>query len=779
MPLQTPVLDRLLRVRGTVQGVGFRPFVLRLATELGVQGWVRNDAQGVLIRALGDPAQLEHFAAALAGRAPPAARVAGVEWLDEVPAEPAVTAGFSIVASTAATGEIETNAPIDLAPCTDCRRELADPANRRHDYPFINCTQCGPRYTIIERLPYDRPQTTMACFRLCPACGREYTDPADRRFHAEPNACPVCGPHLHLTGADGNLLAERGDALAETVTALQQGLVVAVKGVGGFHLMVDATNEAAVAALRQRKHREEKPFAVMFRDLASLRHYAVVSEHAATLLASPQGPIVLVPRRDRRGIAAGVAPGNPWIGALLPSSPLHLLLMERVGRPLVATSANLTDEPLCTDDAEARQRLGGIADLFLGHNRAIARPVDDSVVRFTPGSAAIVLRRARGYAPAPLTLPADLPRPIVCVGAQMKNTVAVASGRRVVLSPHIGDLGGVATHRVFTRTVETLSSLLAAEPATVVCDKHPDYNSTLYAEHCGLPRIAVQHHLAHVLAVLLEHRHPADHVLGISWDGTGAGEDGTVWGGEFILLRQGRASRFARLRPFQLPGSEAAVRDARRVAMALAAVGAPNRYDALAARLGFEPSGARTLRLMIERAFNSPVCTSAGRLFDGVGALLGLGAQNTFEGQIPLAVETIATGASLDGDRLPFTVRPAKAGANWEIDWAPALAPLFERVPIDPRPAAAAFHRGLASAMAEICGLAGVKTVVLAGGCFQNALLRHFAEAQLTAAGFKVLAARELPPNDGAIAAGQALGALWNLTTVEDPTALPPPTPTP
>ncbi|MBX3751270.1 MAG: carbamoyltransferase HypF [Opitutaceae bacterium] len=765
----TPQRDRLLRVRGTVQGVGFRPFVLRLAHELGVRGWVRNDAQGVLVRAVGDDRQLDQFAAQVVSRAPAAAHVAAAEWLDEPPPAEGVNGGFTIVASPVTAGAVETDAPVDLAPCPDCRRELADPANRRHAYPFINCTQCGPRYSIIERLPYDRPRTTMRAFPLCPECKREYEAPADRRFHAEPNACPVCGPHLRLTDPAGTVLAERAAALDQTVAALAAGRIVAVKGVGGFHLMVDATSDAAVAGLRRRKHREEKPFAVLFRDLATLRAWAEVSAEAAALLTSPRSPIVLVPKRPDRALAAGVAPGNPWIGALLPAAPLHLQLTAAHPTPLVATSANLSDEPLCTDDAEARERLAGIADLFLGHDRAIARPVDDSVVRFTRQGAAILLRRARGYAPTPLRLPARLSAPLVCVGAHLKNTVAVAAGERLVVSPHIGDLGGAATQDVFRRTIDTLASLLAVRPAGVVCDRHPDYASTRHAEACGLPVTAVQHHLAHVLAVLLEHGHSAHRVLGVAWDGTGYGPDGTIWGGEFILLDQGRARRFARLRPFRLPGGEAAVRDARRVALALVAEFDRGAAERLATRLGFTPAAAATLLAMREQGLNAPVTTSAGRLFDGVGALLGLGRHNAFEGQMPLAVEIAATAAPRAVAGLPFAVGPDGRGADWMIDWRPAVERLLAAGPDEAPALAAGFHRGLVDALVEVCCHAGVKTVALGGGCFQNALLRGLADERLAIAGFNVLAPVQLPPNDGAIAAGQALGALWNLTDVETP----------
>ena len=537
-----------------------------------------------------------------------------------------------------------------------------------------------------------------------------------------------------------------------------------------------------------------------------------------------------------------------------------MLLLGALDRPVVATSANLSEEPLCTDDTEARQRLAGIADLFLGHNRAIARPVDDSVVRLASDARPILLRRARGYAPAPLTLPAALPvgqvcdlpnsaepppdavgaasrrdppasvadrginpllqiplpavgsqtrpafGPLLCVGAQMKNTIAVAAGDRLVLSPHLGDLENAATRRAFERTIETLSALHGSRFAAVACDKHPDYSSTHFAEKTGLPRIAVQHHLAHVLACLLEHGHPADGVLGIAWDGTGYGEDGTVWGGEFILLEKNRAFRFARLRRFRLPGGEAAVRDARRVALGLAHELGPDAFAATAARLGFSDHETATLATMLARGLNSPVCSSGGRLFDAVGALLGLGCRNSFEGQTPLAVEAAASMAARTGAALPFPVRAATDGARCEIDWAPAFERLSEfagrarrprraanefgspglsakalataegfALPAELAPAtadnpaelAAAFHRGLADAMVAVARRAGAGTVALTGGCFQNALLHDLASTQLTAAGFRVLTHRELPPNDGSIAAGQALGALWNLTTVE------------
>ncbi len=762
----SPMTDVLLRVRGTVQGVGYRPFVHRTAAGLGLQGWVLNDGEGVLVRAAGEPGRVAELAEALMYAAPPAARVSGVDRLEPRADLPPAGDSFTIAASRT-DGAIATAIPADLALCADCRRELLDPADRRHAYPFINCTQCGPRYSLIEELPYDRPHTTMRCFRMCPACAAEYADPASRRFHAEPNACPACGPQLRLTDANGRLIAERDAALRALPALLRDGVILAVKGVGGYHLMCDATSEATVTALRRRKQRDEKPLAVMFRDLAQLEESATVSAAAAALLTSPEAPIVLVPRRAETGLAAAVAPGNPWIGALLPYAPLQVLLLRMLDFPLVATSANLADEPLCTDNGEARHRLAGMADLFLEHDRPIAHPVDDSVVRLAAHDEPILLRRARGHAPAPFSLPGRLPGALLCVGGQMKNTLGVATGDRLVLSPHIGDLDSLATRRTFARAIETLGQLQHAGFTAVAHDKHPAYASTYHAQQLGLPCIPVQHHLAHVLACLLEHRQPADDVLGIAWDGTGAGEDGTVWGGEFILLRQNRAERFARLRPFCLPGSEAAIHDARRIALSLAhELGVLPR---LAAQFNYSDRDAAILQAALKQRLNSPACSSAGRLFDGFGALLGLGTHNRFEGQLPLAVEAAASNFAADQRALPFPVtRSTTPGARLEIDWRPAVEQVLY-LPADAAANAAALHRGLVQAMVEVARQAGAGTVALTGGCFQNALLHSLASAALTDAGFRVLVHRQLSPNDNSIAAGQALAALLHLTTVNLP----------
>lgn len=761
-------VDLLLRVRGIVQGVGFRPFVHRIASELGLRGWVRNDPQGVSIRAAGAEDRVQSLIRALRESSPPASHVLSVVHEPFGPATVATADEFLIVASEN-TGEIEAAVPPDLALCSECRGELLDPSNRRYQYPFINCTQCGPRYSIIEQLPYDRPHTTMRAFHLCPSCQSEYDSPTDRRFHAQPNACPICGPAVILSSANGAELAPAATAIDRAADRLRRGEVIAVKGIGGYHLLVDATNEAAVAELRRRKHRDEKPFAVMFGTLAAVERFAAVSDEASKALMSPAAPIVLLPRHPHTSLAPGIAPGNPWLGALLAFSPLHVLLLQKFDRPVVATSGNLAEEPLCIDPTEVHQRLATIADAFLEHNRPIAHPVDDSVLRIAR-SGPVLLRRARGFAPIPLQLPARLEGHWLCVGAQMKNTVAVASGDRLVLSPHIGDLNGASTFKVFRQTADMLGALHGATFTGVVRDKHPDYGSTRYAASLGLPCIAVQHHLAHVLACLLEHQHPADGVLGVAWDGTGYGEDGTIWGGEFLLLKNNHAHRFARLRPFRLAGGDAAVRDPRRVALALLHEATDHRFMAIAHELGFSSDDGLVLRIMLTRGLNSPVTSSAGRLFDAVGALLHLGRHNHFEGQLSLAVEAAAASAESTDSILPLSVRPlaAGAGANLEIDWRPLLEALLEQRQRDTPVSvlAAGFHRALARAITDVARTADVNTVALTGGCFQNALLLDLTTRGLREAGFTVLTHRALPPNDGNIAAGQALGALWGLTSV-------------
>jgi len=783
----TPDDDCLIEITGTVQGVGFRPFVARLAAEFGVRGWVRNSGRGVTIRACAPAAELADFALRLRADAPPAARVATLVTRAATAADAVLPAALFVIAGSESAGAATAAITPDLALCDDCRRELADPRDRRHGYPFINCTHCGPRYSILRELPYDRAHTTMAAFVMCPDCQREYADPADRRYHAQPDACPACGPHVELQDAAGHPLAARAAAIAQAAAALRGGRIVAVKGLGGFHLMVDAGDEAAVGELRRRKHREEKPFAVMFPSLASLRAAAELTGDDERWLTSAAAPIVLVRRRrgpDSTGretraserppaIAAGVAPGNPWIGALLPYTPLHVLLLEAVGRPVVATSGNLSEEPLCTDDAEARQRLGGLADLFLVHDRPIARPVDDSVVRRSTGGT-VLLRRARGFAPAPLRLPDDASagEPLLCVGAHLKSTIAVTAGENLVLSPHIGDLSNPISMDAFRRTVTLLGSLYHGRFARVACDAHPDYASTRFAHELGVPVVAVQHHLAHILACLLEHGGGPDRVLGVAWDGTGYGPDGTVWGGEFIVVdrRARTARRVAHLRPFRLPGGEAAVREPRRSALGLVfelVGGDPARFGPAAAGLGFSKADTNVLLAALTRGIQAPVTTSVGRLFDGVAALLELRRRCTFEGQAAMEVEFVADAEFREEAGLIMPITPPETGGVWQVDWRPVVAAMMTAAARE-RPGlfAASFHQALARSAAEVAGRVGIASVALSGGCFQNARLLDLTRHELEQSGHNVLCHRGLPPNDGGISAGQALGALWGLTSV-------------
>lgn len=768
--------DRLLEIEGTVQGVGFRPFAARLAAHRGVRGWVRNDSRGVTARIIGPAELLDAFADALRAGLPPAARIsalrarpaAGVPGLPPPPAE-----GFAILDSEADAAAPTAAITPDLAMCDDCRRELAAAGDRRHAYPFINCTNCGPRYSILCELPYDRPRTTMAGFVMCPECRREYEDANDRRYHAQPNACPVCGPQVELQDAAGQVLATRGAAIAAAAEALRSGRIVAVKGLGGFHLMVDAANEEAVRELRRRKHREEKPLAVMFPSLDSLQAAAILAADDAGWLTSASAPIILVRRRAGAPLADAVAPGNPWVGALLPYTPLHTLLLEAAGRPVVATSGNLSEEPLCTDNAEAQQRLATVADLFLAHNRPIARPVDDSVVR-RAAAGPVLLRRARGFAPAPFRLPldCDVTEPLLCVGGHMKNTVAVTAGRNLVMSPHIGDLSNPVSMEAFRRTVQLLGSLYPGKPGRVVCDAHPDYASTHFALSLGVPFVAVQHHLAHILSCLLEHGGGPERVLGVAWDGTGYGSDGTIWGGEFIVVDRvaKTAQRVACLRPFRLPGGEAAMREPRRSALGLLHglfAGEPGLLPPLARSLGFRDDEAAVLISLLDRGIRAPVTTSAGRLFDGVAALLGLRLQSSFEGQAAMEVEFAADAESQEEAGLIMPIMGGGPGGIFQIDWRPMLgAILRERSVAGPGRLAARFHNALAQCVLEIANRVGIETVVLSGGCFQNVRLLDLTDRKLQAARFNVLRHRDLPPNDGGLSAGQALGALWKITTV-------------
>jgi hydrogenase maturation protein HypF len=755
-----------LEVRGAVQGVGFRPFVWRLASALSLAGWVRNDIAGVFIELEGEEDALAAFGRELRSAPPPLARI---QEILEASLEPAGETGFRILPSEG-TGAKTTLVLPDVATCPACLAEVLDPKDRRSLYPFANCTECGPRFTIVTDLPYDRPNTTMAAFALCPECREEYEDPRDRRFHAQPIACPACGPSLEAWSPEGEVLARRHEALVAAADALRGGAVAAVKGLGGFHLVCDARNPDAVAALRQRKAREEKPLALMVRDVAMARELADVSPEAEALLGGPEAPIVLLPRRADAPVAAGVAPGRPELGLMLPATPLHHLLLREAGFPVVATSGNRSEEPIVTDEVEALSRLAGMADLFLVHDRRIARHVDDSVARLVAGAPRL-LRRARGWAPLPVPVRADLPV-VLGVGAHMKTAVALSIGRQVFVSQHIGDLETPEALEAFARVIADFERLYGATPAAVAHDLHPGYASTVFAGKLaadrGIPAFAVQHHHAHLAACLAENEADGP-ALGVCWDGTGLGTDGTVWGGEFLLGDASEYERVAHLRPFRLPGGDAAVREPRRTAFAilLALLGneAMEREDLECVR-SFSRAERKVLAQMIEKGVNAPVTTSAGRLFDAVASLLGIAQRSSFEGQSAMAFEAAALDAHLaDGAEalpLPLAVTPEGSAI---LDWGPLVFDLLRRSSFGASPSllAALFHAALADGILAAAVHAGSRRVALTGGCFQNKLLTELSVARLQSAGFEVLLHGAVPPNDGGIGVGQVLVAAERL----------------
>jgi hydrogenase maturation protein HypF len=757
---EPPLIRRSVRVRGQVQGVGFRPFVYRLATDLALSGRVLNDGAGVQIEVQGAAAELDRFVERLAREAPRLARIDAVE----AQAAPLRADEHAFTIDASAGGPVTTGVTPDAAPCPDCITELCDPANRRWRYAFTNCTHCGPRYTITRALPYDRPNTSMARFRQCPACQREYDNPLDRRFHAQPNACPACGPRLALLLPDGTPL-DVADPLAEAVVRLMAGAVVAIKGAGGFQLACDARNGAAVAALRARKAREEKPFAVMVASVTACSGLVRFDAAERALLQSPERPIVLLDRLP--GIDAllpGVAPGMTTLGVMLPATPLHLLLFhEAAGRPagsgwleapqplvLVMTSANPGGEPLVTDNAEAVARLGGIADLLLLHDRDVLIRCDDSVVRAAAAAAPAFIRRARGYTPAPIRLASAGPS-VLAVGAYLKNAVCLTRGDEAYLSQHIGSLDNAPTCRALDEIVDHLCAVLEIAPQAVVHDLHPDFYSTRFAarlaHRLAVPLLGVQHHHAHIAAVAAEHGHTGP-LLGLALDGVGLGSDGAAWGGELLRVHGGAFERLGHLGEIALPGGDRAAREPWR--MAAAALHALGRGGEIAAR--FDLPAAATVQQMLARDINCPRTSSMGRWFDAAAGLLGVRAVQGFEGQAPMLLEGLATGCSVqplaDGFRLNGST----------LDLLPLLAQLADER--DAARGAARFHATLVEAITAWClqlaSAQRLRTIAFGGGCFNNRLLSSGLRQRLAAAGLTVLEARQAPPNDGGLALGQA-----------------------
>jgi len=734
-----------------------RPFVYRLARNLGLAGWVSNGPEGVIVEVEGPPPSLAEFEVRLRRDCPPPADIVDCR-VQTVPV--AGERSFRVAASRA-DGAVAPFALPDLAPCAHCVRELFDPANRRFRYPFISCTHCGPRYSILDALPFDRERTAMTGFPLCADCLEEYRDPSDRRFHAQTTCCPKCGPALALWEANGRTLALGEDALAHAVERVRRGQVLALQGVGGFQLLVDAADQDAVQRLRERKHRPHKPFALMAADLAAARELCHVSDEEARLLTSPAAPIVLLRRRDApAAIASAVAPGQNRLGLLLPASPLHHLLARDFGAPLVCTSGNRGNEPICIAPEEARLRLAGIADVFLVHDRPIRQPLDDSVARVAGGNI-LMLRRARGYVPRPVALNADTP-PVLAAGGHLKNTVAYADGRRAILSQHLGDLDTAESLERHRATAELLPRLFGRPPRSVACDRHPDYAASRWAETTGLPLRRVPHHLAHALACMAEHGLKPP-VLAVTWDGLGLGEDGTLWGGEFLRVTEGGHRRIASLLPLRLPGGERAIGDPRRSALsvlyALYGENVPDRLPTtLKSRL--EPATLAALLRLLQTGTQSPECSSAGRLFDAAASLLGLCHDISFEGQAAMALEAAAEQIGEDGETI-YPI-PLLDGESKRLDWRSLFQALLDDQAggVPATVLAYRFHASLAAAVADVAAAESVPAVVLAGGCFQNRLLLELCAERLRRAGLRVYWPQRIPPNDGGLALGQIAATL-------------------
>jgi hydrogenase maturation protein HypF len=740
---ELPAVRLRLEVTGAVQGVGFRPFAFRLAEAVGVGGKVRNTRRGAVVEIEGPSEAVAQFVRRLRA-APPPIRV---EKLRQRAVDLKRENQFRVVESSLMGGTLPP--PADLAVCAECLRELFDPSNRRYRYPFAACAACGPRFSITESVPYDRERTTMRHFPLCPACVHEYHNPWDRRFHAQATCCPVCGPQVELWGPGGRILARKDAAIRLAAHSVREGHVVALKGVGGFHLVVDARRESSVFELRRRKNREEKPFAVMVMPshLEGVAH--PVSREERALLSSPEGPIVLLRQRSGSSVAPAVAPGNPSLGVFLPTTPLHALLLSDLDFPMVVTSGNRSDEPICTDEREALSRLCGIADFFLVHNRPLVRPVEDSVVRVVDGSP-LFLRRSRGYAPWGVMLSGSGPA-VLAMGGHMKNTIGFAQGRHVALGPHGGDLVTPLAVDVFRQTAEDLPRLYGVGPDIVAADFHPDYTSTRTAQSRTEPVRYVQHHHAHFAACLAEHgvEGPA---LGVVWDGSGWGTDGTVWGGEFLVGGRAKVERLAHLRVFPLPGGEAAVRDPRRSALGLLyEMKGPEAFAEDVVRKWFSPKERNVLTRALQKNVGCVKTSSVGRLFDGVSALLGLVTRGSFEGQAAMAVEFAA------GDEpgsYPFSLR----GDPLIVDWVPLVDALLGEVldGVSASRIAGRFHNTLAEMIVAVAQRARQKRVALTGGCFQNVRLLRESVRRLSAAGHDVISHRLVPPNDGGLALGQA-----------------------
>lgn len=764
-------------IHGAVQGVGFRPFVYRLATEMKLNGWVSNTSQGVLIEVEGDQQTLHTFISKIHSEKPPLAKILSFEhsFLD-----PKGFTQFEIKESSD-NGEKSVLVLPDVAVCSDCLNDIFNSNNRRYLYPFTNCTNCGPRFTIIQSLPYDRKNTTMKNFPMCEDCEMEYRHPADRRFHAQPNACPKCGPHVELWNSNGNSEATHHQAVLQAAGLLLNGHIVAVKGLGGFHLMCDARNDDVVQKLRTRKYREEKPFAVMFPSLNELQKECEISENEKRLLLSPESPIVLLrskrkshceehppDRRSRTGsdaaissvISEYVAPKNPFIGAMLPYTPLHHILLSLTGIPLVATSGNISDEPICTDEHQAMKKLKSIADYFLVHNRPIERYCDDSIVRIVQGRE-LVVRRARGYAPLPIQLPMNIEKPILAVGGHLKNSIALAHHNTIFVSQHIGDLETPDSLVTFKKTIQDFHSLYGIVPSQIVHDLHPNYVSTIIAKNDLSQQypeamiIPLQHHFAHVFSCMAENELSGT-VLGFSWDGTGYGTDGTIWGGECLLIEGEKKSRVGTIRPFKLPGGERAVKEPRRCAagILLELFGEKCFEHSIEVKNTFLDGERKMIVEMLTKNINSPTTTSIGRLFDAVAALLGVRMKSSFEGQSAMEVEFLALDNSTT-ESYPIIITESNGLFEW--DWRSMITKMLNDIEkrIPKSEIAKKFHNTLSDYIVAMAKKNNIPRIVLSGGCFQNMILLEQSITLLRRNGFTPYWHQRIPANDGGISLGQ------------------------
>ena len=738
-------------IRGAVQGVGFRPFVYRLAAELGIKGWIINSSQGVFIEAEADENILSEFIKRLDSDKPKNSFIQSFEhsFLDYT--------GFTDFEIRQSDDEGSKTALVlpDISTCPECVSEIFDPANRRYLYPFTNCTNCGPRYSIIKDLPYDRRNTTMDEFEMCPECMAEYTDPLNRRFHAEPIACPVCGPQVSLLDESGKPIAEKNDALLKTARLIKDGKIIALKGIGGFQLICDAGNTDGVKLLRERKKRSEKPFAMMFPGITAVKYECEVSPDEEMLLLSVEAPIVLLKRY--RNINSGISPeavtGNPYYGIMLPYSPLHHLLMKELGFPVIATSGNISEEPICTDEFCALEKLKGIADYYLVNDRKIRRHVDDSIARIA-ASRQMILRRARGYAPLPVIIK-GLNRSFLAFGPHLKNTIAVNKNENVFVSQHIGDLENIESINAFKKVTGDLQSFYDIKPEEIICDLHPDYISTKFAKELHKDTLQVQHHYAHVLSCMAENEIEGE-LLAVSWDGTGYGTDGTIWGGEFMIPRGKEFTRAAYLKPFKLPGGEAAIHDVWKTGFALLyEIYGEKVFGLKNIRFLKNLKKILLLKQMLDKNINSPLTSSMGRLFDGVSAVLGIRDKANFEAQAALELE-FAAGENSSGDFFNYRLSQ-NSGKSYIIEWGVIIDEIVKSVETgeSKQLIAVKFHNTLTEIIADIAGKTGFNRVLLTGGCFQNKLLLEKTVFRLKHEGFNVYWHQRVPANDGGISLGQ------------------------